>query len=160
MFDWTDLGTFFLAFFVVLPLVTLIHGLGHLFFAWLFGAKNARIIVGCGSVLGRLGMVEIRKIYFWYGTCDFEDLPTPRRHKALWIYLGGALFNLLSIVLLNTLIWTGILGTHNAFYQFAYFSFYYAFFALVPIEYPDGEPSDGQAVLDWYRKGKLKRIKS
>ncbi|EPE63249.1 putative membrane ywmF domain protein [Exiguobacterium sp. S17] len=37
MFDWTDLDKFIISFFIILPIVTIIHQFGHFFFAKIFG---------------------------------------------------------------------------------------------------------------------------
>lgn len=46
-----------------------------------------------------------------------------------------------------------ILPEHQFFYQFAYFSVYYVFFALLPVQYADHHPSDGQAIVNIIRHG-------
>ncbi|MFB8734867.1 hypothetical protein ACEQPO_16115 [Bacillus sp. SL00103] len=43
------------------------------------------------------------------------------------VYLGGSLCNLLSVLILNTMIANDFLPEHQFFYQFAYFSVYYVF---------------------------------
>lgn len=67
MFGLNDIPKFFLAFFLVLPIISLIHEAGHVFFAWLMGGKNIKVTIGSGKVLFQIGMLEVRKYYFWYG---------------------------------------------------------------------------------------------
>ena len=45
MFGFNDIWKFFFSFFLLLPIVTLIHEMGHYFFARLFGG-NMEINIG------------------------------------------------------------------------------------------------------------------
>ena len=60
MFGINDIPKFFLAFFLVLPVISFLHEAGHVFFAWLMGGKNIKVTVGTGDVLFRLGLLEVR----------------------------------------------------------------------------------------------------
>ncbi|MFC4076483.1 site-2 protease family protein [Salinithrix halophila] len=154
MFGLDDLDTFTIAFFVVLPLVTFIHELGHLVFARLFGCRKLRLCLGHGRLLVRLGIIELRSLWFWHGFCDREDLPQQRKVAQMFIYLGGPLFNMTSFLLLDKLIKGGMVEPSPFVYQFSYFSFYLLFFALFPMRFPDGTTNDGQAILDLIREWK------
>ena len=63
MFEWNDLITAFWAFFVLLPLVSLIHQLGHYLMALLFGGRS-EIILGRGKLLFKLGTIQVNRYYF------------------------------------------------------------------------------------------------
>jgi hypothetical protein len=63
------------------------------------------------------------------------------------IYLGGSLFNLASIFLVNSALKHHLVDASVFWYQFIYFSFYILFFSLFPMYFSDGSPSDGKAVI-------------
>lgn len=151
MFGVNDIPKFFLAFFLVLPIISFVHEAGHVFFAWLMGARNIKITVGSGDVLFRVGMLEVRQYYFWYGLCSFDNLKRNHRLANILIFSGGALFNAISAVVVIYLIENKTLEPNLATYQFTYFSLYYIFFALLPMHYPGGSSSDGKIILDLVR---------
>ena len=151
MFGISDLPKFFLAFFLVLPIISILHEGGHVFFAWLMGGKNIKISVGTGKPIFNWRMLEVRKYYFWYGLCTFENLRLKRRWSNILIFAGGSLFNLLGIITVLILVEEQVIDTNMFTYQFTYFSLYYIFFALLPMPYPDGNYSDGKIILDLLR---------
>ncbi|WP_340372327.1 hypothetical protein [Peribacillus sp. FSL E2-0218] len=61
------------------------------------------------------------------------------------IYLGGSIFNLVSMLTVYSLVYQNILESSVIWYQFIYFSFYIMFFSLFPMYFSDGSPSDGKA---------------
>lgn len=148
MFGISDIPKFLLAFFLVLPLISILHEAGHVFFAWLMGAKNIRVVVGSGKPVLKKGIVEIRQYYFWYGFCTFENIKRKEKVANILIFSGGALFNLLSTIAVILLVENKILESGMITYQFTYFSMYYVFFALLPMLYPGGNYSDGKMILE------------
>ena len=158
MFGINDIPKFILAFFFVLPVISIIHEGGHVFFAWLMGGKNIRVTVGTGNPILKLGMLEVRKYYFWYGLCTFDNIERKKKFANILIFAGGALFNLLGTIAVILLVENNTLETGIATYQFTYFSLYYIFFALFPMPYPDGNYSDGKIIFDLI-KGKESIIK-
>lgn len=155
MFGFNDIWKFFFSFFLLLPIVTLIHEMGHYFFARLFGG-NMEINIGSGKSLLRVGPIRLNRIYFWDGWCQYEALRHENKFTNIMVYAGGALFNLASILIVNGLIYAGVFETSIFTYQFAYFSFYFIFFSLFPIDHPNGYPSDGKAIVNVFRYGKSK----
>ena len=155
MFGVNDLPKFFLAFFLVLPIISFVHEAGHVFFAWLMGGKNIKVTIGTGDVLFRLGIVEVRKYYFWYGLCTFDNLKWNKRFSNILIFSGGALFNSIAAGVVIYLVEQKALEAGIFTYQFTYFSLYYIFFALLPMPYPDGNDSDGKVILDLIRNKAL-----
>ncbi|KKI92869.1 membrane protein [Bacillus sp. SA1-12] len=149
MFGFDDMGKFFLSLFFVFPLVTIIHQVGHLFFAKLFGC-NVDIHIGTGNLLCRIGPFYIRKVYFFDGWCKYKALHQKRNGRVKWVlvYLGGSIFNILTIILVNSLILQNILNPNIFLYQFVYFSVYFVFFSLFPADLTSGCPNDGKAVLN------------
>lgn len=158
MFGISDIPKFLLAFFLVLPVISILHEAGHVFFAWLMGAKNIRIIVGSGKPVFRKGLLEIRQFYFWYGFCSFENIKRKEKLANILIFSGGATFNLLSTIAVILLVENQVIEEGMFTYQFTYFSMYYIFFALLPMLYPGGYYSDGKIILDLL-KGKDEIIK-
>lgn len=152
MFGINDIPKFFLAFFLVLPVISFVHEAGHVFFAWLMGGKNIKVTVGSGDVLFCVGMLEVRKYYFWYGFCTFDNLKRRETFANILIFSGGALFNAISAVVVISMIENQMLEPGIFTYQFTYFSMYYIFFALLPMPYPDGHFSDGKVILDLIRR--------
>jgi hypothetical protein len=153
MFGYDDFLKFMQAFFVVFPIVTLIHLLGHIFFAAIFGGKKIRVIIGTGKILFTTRFLEIRRFYFWYGGCEYTSLRSSSKLTKTLVFLGGSILNIASIFLVNYLIQIGILGANMLWYQFIYFSFYYVFFALLPMDMADGTLSDGKAIyMLWCNK--------
>ena len=151
MFGISDLPKFFLAFFLVLPLISILHEGGHVFFAWLMGGKNIKVSVGSGKPIFNWGMIEVRRYYFWYGLCTFENLRVNRRWSNILVFGGGSLFNLIGVLAVMILVEQQLMETNMFTYQFTYFSLYYIFFALFPMPYPDGNYSDGKIILDLLR---------
>ena len=147
MFGLADISKFLISFFLILPFVTLIHLSGHIFFVTLFGGSEKKIIIGCGPIVFSFLNIEVRKYYFWNGACEFKTLRHDNRVTNTLIYLGGSLFNLAGIFLVQALISQGILDKSVFWYQFIYFSFYILFFSLFPMYFSDGSPSDGKAAV-------------
>ena len=155
MFGIGDIPKFFLAFFLVMPLISILHEGGHVFFAWLMGGKNIKVSIGTGKPVVKWGMIEIRKYYFWYGLCTFENLRINRKWSNILVFGGGSLFNLIGVLTVMILVEQELLDTNMFTYQFTYFSFYYIFFALFPMPYPDGNYSDGKIILELLRNKKF-----
>ena len=155
MFGINDIPKFILAFFLVMPLISILHEGGHVFFAWLMGGKNIKVSIGTGKPIFRWGMLEVRKYYFWYGLCTFENLRINHRWSNILVFGGGTLFNLIGLVAVIILVEQEVMGTNMFTYQFTYFSLYYIFFALFPMPYPDGNYSDGKIILELLRNKKF-----
>ena len=153
MFQLEDMITFFWAFFFVLPIVAFIHQLGHFVFVWMFGGK-AVFILGRGKLLFRIGKLEVNQYYFLDSFCQYDSLNWDNRYTHAFVYAGGSLFNLSAILIVNTLIHTGILEPHIFFYQFVYFSVYFVFFSLLPFKYSENHSSDGRSIYDVIKYGK------
>ena len=146
MIEFWDIPKLFIAFFIILPVVSLVHEIGHLFIAKILGAKQVKIIIGSGKILFNARFFEIRKYYFYYGYCYFENIEDKSRWRNLLIYSGGIIANILSSFVLIYLVSNQIIVETIFTYQFLYFSLYYVFFALLPMSYPDGNYSDGKII--------------
>ena len=155
MFGLDDFLVFFRAFFIVFPIVTLIHVFGHYLFARLNGCQGSKIIIGCGKKLFSIRNIEIRMFYFWDGSCVFSDIKVKSKFRHILIYFGGSLFNMLAIFIVHMSIKLEIIEASSITYQFIYFSIYTIFFALMPMDYPNGSPSDGKALFQIYKNKKV-----
>jgi hypothetical protein len=153
MFTLSDMWTFFLAFFLTLPLVTLIHEAGHVLAARAFGAK-INFTLGAGKTLFKIGPLEVKRLYFMDGWCQYESLKYDKLWVHIFIYISGSLSNLAVILVINFLIYQGTLPVHIFFYQFVYFSVYFIFFSLFPFKTGEGQPSDGLAIYEVIKYGK------
>jgi Zn-dependent protease len=153
LFTLNDMWIFFLAFFLTLPLVTLIHEAGHVLTARMFGAK-INFTLGTGKTLFKIGPMEVKRLYFMEGWCQYGKLKYDRKWAHIVIYLSGSLSNFAVILLVNYLIYQGTLPAHIFFYQFVYFSVYFIFFSLFPFKTGNGQPSDGMAVYEVIKNGK------
>ncbi|WP_284139385.1 MULTISPECIES: hypothetical protein [unclassified Virgibacillus] len=152
MFAWDDFYTAFWAFFVLLPLVTLIHQLGHYLMALLFGG-NSELVVGRGKTLFEIGTsIKVRAFYFLDSACHYESLKIDNRLTHILVHAGGILLNLISVIIVNSLIMIGWLPELQFFYQFGYFSVYYIFFALFPVQYSETHASDGKQIINIFKK--------
>ena len=152
MFSWDDLDTFVLAFFVVFPIVAIIHAAGHKFFIWLFGGEGD-LTIGKGKALFQIGSIHFHILYFVDSACNYYGVDRNKRWKQIFIHSGGILFNGISVAVINYLIIQEILPKSQLAYQFVYFSIYYIFFAILPIDYTKDNPSDGKAIfLAWKQK--------
>lgn len=148
MFGLQDIPKFLLAFFLVLPIISILHEAGHIFFAWLMGGKNIRVIIGSGKSIFTAGIIEVRQYYFWYGFCTFENIKRKEKIANILIFSGGILFNLLSTIAVILMVESELVRSGIVTYQFTYFSLYYIFFSVLPMPYPDGNFSDGKIILD------------
>ncbi|SER84542.1 site-2 protease family protein [Salipaludibacillus aurantiacus] len=152
MFGWSDIPTFVISLGIILPIVAFIHESGHFVSTYLFGGKM-KFVFGRGKLLFKRGDFEIRRVYFLDAWTQLEKLDINNRWTHAIIYLSGAFFNILSVVIVNTLIHLDILPADLFFYQFGYFSLYFVFFSLLPVEFGEGQPSDGKAFIDVIRYG-------
>ena len=152
LFQLEDMITFFWAFFFVLPIVAFIHQLGHFVFVWLFGGK-AFFTLGRGKLLLRVGKLQINQYYFLDSFCQYERLKWDSKWTHVLVYAGGSIFNLASIIIVNSMIHAGLLNPHIFFYQFVYFSVYFVFFSLLPFKYSETHSSDGRSIYDVVKYG-------
>lgn len=151
MFEWGDFITAFWAFFVLLPLVAMIHQLGHYLVARLFGGRS-EIILGSGKLLFKLGTFKVNQFYFLDSYCHYDALKVNNRLTNILVHAGGVLMNLFSMILVNVCIIIGWLPETQFFYQFGYFTIYYMFFSLFPIQYSEEHASDGKQIINILRK--------
>lgn len=154
MFGLLDILYLIMSIFVIFPIVSLIHEIGHLFFAYLFKAKNQTLDIGCGDTLFEIGRIRIRKYYFFYSWCQFERLENNSKLNYILVYAGPMIFNILAAVIVNAFIYYGYIESQKFWSLFVYYSFYFVMFDAIPMRYPDGQPSNGLVVLEMLKDGK------
>lgn len=154
MFGWSDMPKLLFSFLIVIPLVSVIHQLGHSLMAIILGGR-VDFTIGQGRTIFRWKKIKIKSIYFLHSFCIYEKLKYDNRFTHACVYAGGAIANLASVLLVYGLIMWGVLSKNLFSYQFVYFSIYYIVFSLLPFEYSETSLSDGRAIYDALRYGKI-----
>ncbi|MBA9042213.1 hypothetical protein HNP21_005346 [Bacillus aryabhattai] len=142
------------SFLIVIPLVSVIHQLGHSLMAIILGGR-VDFTIGQGKTIFKWKKIKIKSIYFLHSFCIYEKLKYDNRFTHACVYAGGTIANLASILLVYGLIMLGVLSKNLFSYQFVYFSIYYIVFSLLPFEYSETSLSDGRAIYDALRYGKI-----
>jgi len=154
MFGWSDMPKLLFSFLIVIPLVSVIQQLGHSLMAIILGGR-IDFTIGQGRTIFRWKKIKIKSIYFLHSFCIYEKLKYDNRFTHACVYAGGTIANLASILLVYGLIMWGVLSKNLFSYQFVYFSIYYIVFSLLPFEYSETSLSDGRAIYDALRYGKI-----
>ena len=154
MFGWSDMPKLLFSFLIVIPLVSVIHQLGHSLMAIILGRK-VDFTIWQGRTIFRWKKIKIKSIYFLHSFCIYEKLKYDNRFTHACVYAGGTIANLASVLLVYGLIMWGVLSKNLFSYQFVYFSIYYIVFSLLPFEYSETSLSDGRAIYDALRYGKI-----
>ncbi len=142
-----------LGLFIFEPIIVLIHELGHAFFNFIFGGKTKKIVIGKGKRLFSIGILEIRRWYFYSGQCSVKSPENDSKPLTIIMLLGGVLFQLFTGIILLLLVKLGIIEHGNWLDVFLSFSFVMAVSAIIPITYPDGMNSDGKQIYQTIRYG-------
>lgn len=154
MFGWSDMPKLLFSFLIVIPLVSVIHQLGHSLMAIILGGR-VDFTIGQGKTIFKWKKIKIKSIYFLHSFCIYEKLKYDNRFTHACVYAGGTIANLASILLVYGLIMLGVLSKNLFSYQFVYFSIYYIVFSLLPFEYSETSLSDGRAIYDALSYGKI-----
>ncbi|MCD5325596.1 MULTISPECIES: site-2 protease family protein [Pontibacillus] len=154
MFGLYDILYLMVSIFIILPIVSMIHEIGHLFFAVLFKAKNQTLDIGCGKPILQIGRLCFRKYYFFYSWCQFERLEKNTRFHYILVYAGPMIFNILAAIGVNALIYYDLIEGQKFWNLFVYYSIYFVMFDAIPMRYPDGQPSNGLVVFEMLKDGK------
>ncbi|MBS8263153.1 hypothetical protein DYI25_01730 [Mesobacillus boroniphilus] len=157
MFGFSDFLGFLLALLFIYPVVSLVHEMGHSFFAWMFGGKFS-FSLGRGKNIFKKGPFSLNSMYFLDAFCEYEQLKWNNRLTHFLVHAGGVIFNLGSVLLLNLLISQGVLEPHIIFVRFSYFSVWLATFSLVPVDYGNGNYSDGLSIYHVLRYRKWPKL--
>jgi hypothetical protein len=132
--------------FVLMPIITLIHELGHITFAKLFNIETRGITLGLGKTLFSLKSIEIKQLYFFFGYTKNDSISDKLLSQKILFYISGALFNLVSIIIIR-LFPDFNLFNYYIITPFITFSEFCTLMSLIPIKYPDSRVSDGLQIL-------------
>ena len=92
----------FVMYIIYIPIVIIIHELGHALFVVLFGKEVREIQLGFGEDLFRIKKFVVKRSMGWsVGYCSWENIDSLAWYKKLLIFLGGIILNLLTA----TLVW-------------------------------------------------------
>lgn len=126
-----------------MPFITLIHELGHIFFINIFNSNYEFLILGQGNLLFKYKKLIIKKFYFFYGS-TLWNIDNLSKIKQIIVLLGGILFNILFLFLINNLIDINLITYYiKPLRTFCIFSILMAVF---PLKYPNGNLSDGYQI--------------
>ncbi|WHX41982.1 hypothetical protein QNH36_07565 [Mesobacillus sp. AQ2] len=157
MFGFSDFLGFLLALLFIYPVVSLVHELGHSFFAWLFGGKFS-FSLGRGRQIFKKGPFILNSMYFLDAFCEYGHLKWNNRLTHFLVHAGGVIFNLGSVLVLNLLISQNIIEPHTIFVRYSYFSVWLATFSLVPVDYGNENYSDGLSIYQVIRHNKWPKL--
>lgn len=137
---------------VYIPLVFIIHELGHAAFVMLFGGEVKEIRLGAGEDLFRVNKFIIKKNIYWGGFCAWANIDPLAMYKKLLIYLGGIIFNLAT----GTLIWiVGDVQYADWYRAFIVASYMTAFINILPFKFRNSTlESDGLQCIQLLRTAK------
>lgn len=138
--------------FVLMPIITLIHELGHVFFAKLFGAKIKSIVIGSGRTSLAFGKLEIKAIYFWCGYFTADKIGNSKLTKIITL-LGGILFNIASCSIIILLFNLNVIGYNDLYNVFIYFSLFSIVANILPINFFNNMNTDGLQICQIIKSG-------
>ncbi|WP_440895355.1 site-2 protease family protein [Amphibacillus sp. Q70] len=143
-----DMLGYCIGLFVYSPINILIHECGHAFFVKLFGGKIRNISIGTGEPKLTWGKIIINKYFFLFGLADFDRRTLKVDHKfaIFLIFLGGALFNIITLIVV-ILIFNQYDPGHFLKGYYIGFTITLIVSALVPMTYPHGYDSDGKHII-------------
>ena len=120
-----------LMYIIYMPIVVIIHELGHAFFVVLFGKEVREIHLGFGEDLFRIKRFVVKKSVWSIGYCSWENLDSLTWYKKILIFLGGIIFNLVTA----TLVWIYGDANYADWYRaFIVFSYFLAVVNLLPFK--------------------------
>lgn len=147
-----------LFFLFIVPAVHLIHEMGHVLFAKLFGIKETEIVLGIGPEWFHFSHASIRyRVHYLvflggYSTNSREGVLSPE--KVAFISLGGPLFNIASIFLVLPLLSEyDLLLLH----LFILFSSWVGLVNLIPFKMGNRRSDGWQIATSLYRLVKIRR---
>lgn len=144
--------------FVILPILTIIHELGHVCAALVFKQEVVKIKMGSGKKLFSIHKLDVHLFYFWNGVCLFKIKEGLSVRKVIVIFLMGAVFNLVAGFIL---MWIRSHGYFNNIFESIVFkdlistSFVFGLSNLLPIRFRTFH-FDGHQIMSLIKTGKIK----
>ncbi|PIC56072.1 hypothetical protein CSV80_16245 [Sporosarcina sp. P12(2017)] len=155
MFGLADLLGLVISCFIILPVVTFLREAGYFVISGLFGVKNARLTIGSGPRLLKLGVLDIRKYYHVNSWFSFDSVKRKSNFAYICIYAGPILINVVVALTMNALIANGFFEDSKTFWnRFIFYAFYFVLFDSIPMKTVNGKPNNGMIIYELLRYGK------
>ncbi|TWT02404.1 hypothetical protein [Planomicrobium sp. CPCC 101079] len=155
MFGLSDLLSLIISAFLILPTVVFIREMGYLIVSEVFGVENARLTIGTGPRIFKLGIFDVRKYYHLYSWFSYDSLKRKSNFAYVCIYAGPILTNLVLALTLNALLANGVIQEYVKFWdRFVFYAFYYVLFDVVPMKTFNGRPNNGLIIYEMLRYGR------
>ena len=155
MFGLADLIGLVISSFIILPVVTFLREAGYFVISGLFGVKNARLTIGSGPRLFKLGVLDIRKYYHVNSWFSFDSVKRKSNFAYICIYAGPILINVVVAVTMNALIANGYFEDSKTFWnRFIFYAFYFVLYDSIPMKTVNGKPNNGMIIYELLRYGK------
>ncbi|ARF13455.1 hypothetical protein [Sporosarcina ureae] len=155
MFGLADLLGLVISSFIILPVVTFLREAGYFVISGLFGVKNARLTIGSGPRLLKLGVLDIRKYYHVNSWFSFDSVKRKSNFAYICIYAGPILINVVVALTMNALIANGFFEDSKTFWnRFIFYAFYFVLFDSIPMKTVNGKPNNGMIIYELLRYGK------
>lgn len=155
-FEWTNIliGNL-VGIFLFFPIILLIHEYGHAVFAKLLGAKTIKIQLGSGKKCFRISNITVRKFYMFGGLCTWGGLRKNSKISRFFVFFGGVLFNMLSLLILYLLFRLHMFEWGFLHHVFVSYTLFAIVLTLMPFQYKYNGielESDGKQILNLFRK--------
>lgn len=138
-----SMGTLFL----IIPIIIIIHEIGHAFFISLFKGRVTEISIGKGRKLVKLGIFSFYTYFFMGGYCHSE--PPKKEYtlfQSIFITTGGILFNLISAAIVGYLSNYKLGSYNNLLDAFIFWSLMLSLITIIPINI-GSTPTDGRMLF-------------
>lgn len=145
--------------FILVPLILLIHELGHAFFIKISNGKVNEIRPDIVKKSVKIGLVKFNLFYLRGATIKAGKLAGKEKASLISIYLGGVLFNIISILICKYIILGIYTNLSNTIEVFIKTSIYMVIFNLFPYTY-GGYSTDGKLIYHTLKHKKSKFTKS
>jgi len=133
--------------FVIIPIITIIHEIGHAFFISLFKGRVTQISIGKGRKLVKLGIFTFYTYFFMGGYCHSE--PPKKEYtfiQSILVTIGGIIFNLISAGIVGYLSSYKLGSYNNLLDAFVFWSLTLSLITIIPIKI-GSTSSDGRMLF-------------
>lgn len=155
MFGLAELGSLIVSAFIILPVVTVLREVGYVLCSWILGVKNARLTIGSGPRIIKIGMFDIRRHYHMYSWFSYDSIKRKSKTSFVILYASPILINLTFALTINALLANGLLEDSKTFWErFIFYAFYYILLDAIPMLTINGKPNNGMIIYEMLRYGK------
>lgn len=142
---------------VLLPLVLIIHELGHAFFVKIFGGKITNVVLGTGKRVLEIGIFRLNLFYCAGAGVFYREIKKDTKFTRILIILGGVIFNGATILIIS-LMGDVFLSENYLLMRIYVISWVALIYNLVPMRLLTGMNSDGKQLIQIIRYGKSEAI--